>query len=397
MALTRMNTFIESASDGRAVAGVQIPLLNEGHNTYMTGKVRTVLGDIDAAELGITMTHEHCLVDLRNWFVEPTEASRRANMDRPIEMSMLGELRRRQMSTTRTNLILGDEQVAVEELGHFTGLGGGAIVEASCVGIGRDPMALQRISRSARVNIVMGTGFYVEGAHPDFVKDASIDELAKVMIDDIEVGVGPFRIKAGVIGEVGISGIKKGDGIRKSAAITDEEEKSLRASARAALATGVAVSVHTDIRPPRAAPLAVDILADEGLPVDRMIIGHLDQVHDLDYTMSVAERGAYVQYDAWGREYYREEWGYGLVMGHDLWRADFVKELVDNGYGDKLLFAQDVCFKTDLRTYGGYGYGHILKSIVPLLETKGVAPEAIRTILVDNPARVLAMTKPVAA
>jgi len=356
--------------------------------------VRTVLGDIDSAELGVTMTHEHCLVDLRNWFVEPTEASKRADMDKPIEMSMLGDLRRRQMSTTRTNLLLSDEDVAVEELGHYTGFGGGSIVDASCIGIGRDPVALQRISRRTGLNIVMGTGYYVEGAHPDYVKDSTIDDLTRILIDDIEVGTGPYRVKAGVIGEVGISGVRKGDGTVKSSAITADEEKSLRASARAAKATGVAVSVHTDVRPPRAASLAVDILEDEGLPYDRMIIGHLDQVHDLDYTMAVAERGAYVQFDAWGREYYREEWGYGLVMGQDIWRADFVKEIVDAGFGKQLLFSQDVCFKSDLRTYGGYGYGHILKNIVPMLEAKGVSPDAIRTILVTNPARALALATP---
>jgi phosphotriesterase-related protein len=359
----------------------------------MTPQVRTILGDIDADQLGITMTHEHCLVDLRNWFIEPTEASKRAAMDGPIEMSMLGDLRRRQMSTTRTNLVLSDEDVAVRELAHYTGFGGSAIVDASCIGIGRDPVALRRIARRAGLHVVMGTGFYVEGAHPDFVKDASVDELAQMMIDDIEVGVTQYHIKAGVIGEVGISGIRKGDGTRKTSAITAEEERSLRASARAALATGVAVSVHTDIRPPRAAVTAVDILGDEGLPYDRMIIGHLDQVQDFDYTMSVAERGAWVQYDAWGREYYREEWGYGIVMGQDIWRADYTKRLVDAGFGDRLLFAQDVCFKSDLRTYGGYGYGHILKNIVPMLEAKGVSADAIHTILVDNPARALALAK----
>jgi phosphotriesterase-related protein len=238
----------------------------------------------------------------------------------------------------------------------------------------------------------MGTGFYVENAHPDFVKNSTIDDLADMMIRDIEVGVGTTGIRCGVIGEVGVSGIEKGAGTTKQTAITADEEKSLRASARAALATGVAVSVHLDVRPPRGNLVALDILTDEGLPPTRTIIGHLDQVQELDYSMAVAERGAFVQYDAWGREYYREEWGYGLVMGQDIWRADFVRELVNAGYGDKLLFAQDVCFKTDLRTYGGYGYAHILRSVVPLLEAKGVNPEAIRTILVDNPSRALALT-----
>jgi phosphotriesterase-related protein len=72
----------------------------------------------------------------------------------------------------------------------------------------------------------------------------------------------------------------------------------------------------------------------------------------------------------------------------------FVKELLAAGYGGQLLFAQDVCFKTDLRTYGGWGYAHILNHIVPMLLDAGVSRRAIRRILEENPARALAV-KPV--
>ena len=103
-----------------------------------------------------------------------------------------------------------------------------------------------------------------------------------------------------------------------------------------------------------------------------MIIGHIDQVQDLEYSMAAARRGVFVEYDAWGREYYREEWGWNFVMGQDAWRVRYVKELVEAGFGDQLLFAQDVCFKTDLRAYGGWGYAHILNHIVPMLLDIGV-------------------------
>ena len=64
-----------------------------------------------------------------------------------------------------------------------------------------------------------------------------------------------------------------------------------------------------------------------------MIIGHIDQVQDLEYSMAAARRGVFIEYDAWGREYYREEWGWNFVMGQDAWRVQYVKELVEAGFG----------------------------------------------------------------
>ncbi len=358
--------------------------------------VITVLGPRPARDLGVTMTHEHCLIDGRHWFQESEELSRRRDADKPIEMSMLGELRRRQMNVTRDNLILNDEDLSIGELQHYFRAGGNSLVDATCIGMGRDPLALQRISRATGLSIVMGTGFYVEKAHPAYVKDATIDDLAEIMVNDIVVGVGWNEVRCGVIGEIGVTGMQKGSSRAKVGPITLDEEKVLRAAARAARKTGAAVLVHLDPIPPLGAQTAIDVLADEHLPYDRMIIGHIDQIQDLEYSMAAARRGVFVEYDAWGREYYREEWGWNFVMGQDAWRVRYVKELVEAGFGDQLLFAQDVCFKTDLRAYGGWGYAHILNHIVPMLLDIGVPRAAVNTILQKNPARALALRAPCA-
>lgn len=356
--------------------------------------VMTVLGPVPARELGITVTHEHCLIDGRHWFQESEELSRRRDMDKPIEMSMLGELRRRQMNVTRDNLILCDEDEAIAELQRYFRAGGNSLVDATCIGMGRDPLALQRISRATGLKIVMGTGFYVEKAHPAYVKDSSIDDLAAIMVKDIIEGVGWNEVKCGVIGEIGVTGMLKGPSRAKVGPITPDEEKVLRAAARAGKATGAAVLVHLDPLPPLGAQTAIDVLEDEGLPHDRMIIGHIDQVQDLEYHLAAARRGVFVEYDAWGREYYREEWGHSFVMGQDAWRVKFVKAMVEAGFGGQLLFAQDVCFKTDLHAYGGWGYAHILNHIFPMLLDAGVERAAILRILQENPARALALRTP---
>jgi phosphotriesterase-related protein len=350
----------------------------------------TVLGPIDPEQLGPTITHEHCVVDLKAWFFEPVEASRRKDMDRPIDMSMLADLRRRPMSTTRDNMALDDIDLIVEELEHFRRAGGKSLVDVTCYGLGRDPIALQRISRATGLNIVMASGFYVENAHPAWVKDRTADQLAELMASEVTDGVGETGVKCGIIGEIGLTGIPKGAGRTKVGPVTPEEEKTLRAAARAALQTGLTVTVHLDPIPPRASITAVDILEEEGVPPERIILDHMDQVNDLDYHLEAAARGVFIEYDSLGRDHYTDDWGYDFDWGHDSWRVRFAQRLIEAGHGEQLLFSQDVCLKTDLRTYGGVGYSHVLNTICPTLRALGVSQDSIDQILLRNPIRALA-------
>jgi phosphotriesterase-related protein len=349
--------------------------------------VMTVLGPLPADRLGTTLTHEHCLVDLTNWFFPPKEASRTVNLDRPVDMSMLYELKRRPFSTCRDNIVLNDVELCIEELQPFLREGGQSIVDPTTINIGRDPIALKRISRATGINIVCMTGFYVESAHPDWVADMDADQLAELMTREIVEGIDDTGVHPGAIGEIGITGIPKGWGRRKVGPMTPQEEKVLRAAARASLATGLTVTVHTDPVPPRSGQECVDLLEEEGVDPTRIVIDHSDQVNDLDYHLALAARGVYVEFDALGREHYQQEWGYDFDWGHDSWRVRFAKRLIEAGHGDQLLFSHDVCLKTDLRKYGGPGYAHIFENIVPMLRAIGVGQSAIDRILVDNPQR----------
>lgn len=353
--------------------------------------VITVLGPIPASAFGTTLTHEHCLVDVASWFSPPKEASRTFNADRPVDMSMLSDLRQRPFSTTRDNMILNDEELAIHELDQFRRAGGDSVVDVTCYGLGRDPRGLQRISRATGLNIVTCTGFYVENAHPDWVAGMSADQLAELMVREIVEGIDDTGVKCGVIGEIGLTGIPKGWGRKKVGPITPEEEKVLRGAARASLETGLTVTVHTDAIAPLAAIPAIDVLEGEGVEPGRIIIDHMDQVQDLDYHLATAARGVFVEYDSLGREHYVREWAPDFTFGHDSWRVRFAKRLIEEGHADQLLFSHDVCLKTDLRKFGGPGYSHILENIVPMLKAIGVDGATIDRILIDNPARALAV------
>lgn len=67
-----------------------------------------------------------------------------------------------------------------------------------------------------------------------------------------------------------------------------------------------------------------------------------------------------------------------------------IKSIVDLGFIDNLFLSQDVCSKIYMRNYGGYGYDHIQKTILPMLEKLGIGKEEIRRITVENPIKVIA-------
>jgi phosphotriesterase-related protein len=342
-------------------------------------KVQTVLGEIDANDMGITITHEHLLIDARKAWYEPKEATKIALAHKPVSVDMLHELRQDPYMNF-DNCFMVDEDVAVSEAQQFGFLGGATIVDATCVGIGRDPLALQRISKRTGLNVIMGCGYYLESRHLPPVKDASIAELTSEMVKDVLEGADSTNIRAGYIGEIGVS---------KN--FTAQEEKVLRSSARAQAKTGVALSIHLPGWE-HLGDKVLDVIAEEGGDITKTILDHMNpSFEDMKYQTSLAERGAYLEYDMIGMDYYYANEQSQSPSDED--NAKAIKNLIDLGFADKLLLSQDVFLKMMLTCYGGNGYAYVLRHFVPRLRRHGVKQEAIQTMLVDNPARVFGVTK----
>jgi phosphotriesterase-related protein len=77
---------------------------------------------------------------------------------------------------------------------------------------------------------------------------------------------------------------------------------------------------------------------------------------------------------------------------NDAGRIDLLLALVEAGYSRRLLISQDICRRTSLTKYGGEGYAHILENVIPLMRSKGMADGEIKTIVEENPKRVLTIT-----
>lgn len=339
-----------------------------------SGKVMTVLGPIPVEAMGVTLMHEHIVLDTSSWWRRPCCATDIGFAERPLSISMLGELRMNPF-LNRDNCGLLDADVAIEELMRFVEYGGRTVVDPTNVGIGRDPSALQRISRRTGLNVVMGAGFYLEQSHPAYVRTMSIDDIAQSIVHDCGGLDRQPSVCAGLIGEIGIS-----------KDFTSEEEKALRGAARASRITGTPLSVHLPGWE-RLAHRVLDIIEAEGADLRHTVLCHMNpSLRDETYQRSLADRGAFLEYDMIGMDYFYAD--QQAQSPCDEENAIAICKLVDDGYVDSILLSQDVFLKMMLTRYGGFGYGYILKHFAPRLKRHGVNQRTIDRMLIDNPRRV---------
>jgi phosphotriesterase-related protein len=125
----------------------------------------------------------------------------------------------------------------------------------------------------------------------------------------------------------------------------------------------------------------LDILTAEGLPADRVIIGHCDTVPMPAYHAEIAARGAYVQFDTFHRCTDERE--------IDA-RVDYIAALAAGGVLDRVLVSHDLFLAEHLAANGGTGLGFIPRRLPDLLLTAGLTVAQVDRILITNPARALA-------
>src|SRR5438093_1484131 len=98
------------------------------------GQAQTVLGAIAADQMGITLPHEHLLIDFEVMFREPPSASERGLAHQPVSMENLGWVRQN-FSSNLDNLRLLDEDVARDEALLFKNAGGRTLVDPTNRGL----------------------------------------------------------------------------------------------------------------------------------------------------------------------------------------------------------------------------------------------------------------------
>lgn len=299
--------------------------------------VMTVLGAVDPGALGFCLHHEHVIA-------------------KPLDVG-----------TADPDLMLDDANLAVQELELFFSAGGRAVVDMTPADYGRDVAEITWVAQHAPAHIVVITGHHKDTHAAPYVGDEPADVIAARNIMEIRQGIGDTTVKAGVI--------KAGTSLN---AITEVEERVLRAAARSHLATGAPISTHTDRGTMAMEQIA--ILREEGVDPARVVIGHLDFALDESYLRRIAETGAFISFDQWSK----------IKYATDEARAEMVQRLVAAGHAAQLLISGDLARKSYWLSYGGGpGFLHFLDHVPLLLMEAGLDAPAVRRIFIDNPARAL--------
>ncbi len=341
----------------------------------LAGQAQTVLGPIPGDAMGVTLPHEHLLIDFAVMFSEPPAASDKGLARAPVTMENLGWVRQN-FNANLDNLQLLDERTAEDEIRLFRRAGGQTVVDPTNRSLARDPEALARIARATGLNIVMGAGYYVGAAHPPDMPRRTVDDLASEIVGEVTVGVGDTGIRAGLIGEIGCTW-----------PWSDDERKVVRAAVIAQRATGAPLMIHPG-RNERAPMEIAEFVDKEGGDLRRTVMCHIDRtIADVRQVVDLAQTGIWLEYDLFGLETSYYPYNPAFDMPNDGGRMAHVLALIAAGHLDQVLMSHDIAYKTSLTRYGGYGYHHLLVNVVPRLRRKGVDDAALRRLLVDNPRR----------
>ena len=299
--------------------------------------IRTVLGKVAPQDLGRTLMHEHVLCDFYR-------------------------------VTGNGDHLLNDEELAIDELSYLVRSGGSALVECTTLDLARNPSGLQRIAERTGLHIIMGTGWYRQPYYPEAIDKTTTNEIAEQFIHELTAGVDDTTICTGIIGEIGVN----------LDYATAQEERVLRASARAQRTTGAPLTTHASMYP--VGLIQLDIFEEEGADLSKVIIGHCDTYLHQDYHLAILKRGAYVQFDTIGRTH----------MNPDDRRADMLVSLLRSGWVERLLLSSDRCYRSDLHAFGGAGYDVVFTKFFEELRNRGVSDDEMDVMTIENPRRVLA-------
>lgn len=339
--LTRRD-FVKGLAIGLASTGM---LSNSSHSIFGNqgdamksdnlNFIQTVSGRISPEQLGMTLIHEHIIVD----FI----GADRVNKNRYDEDEVF--------------------EVMLPYLEEIRKLGVTGFCDCAPMFLARAPRLLERLATAANMHILTNTGLYKEPYLPQYAFEKSADELAEIWTGEMENGIEDTGIKPGFI-KIAVN----------PGHLIPVQEKIVRAAARTSLATGLTIAAHTGHGV--AAMEELDILEEEGVPLSKFIFVHAGTDKDHD----VARRGAWVEYD-------------GISEAQADRYMTLIKGMLDNGYEDNLLLSQDAGWYNVGQPKGGNirGYAYIIEEFLPLMRKSGIDQNTIDKLMIANPARALSI------
>jgi phosphotriesterase-related protein len=305
--------------------------------------IMTVKGPVPASKMGISLTHEHILVD---FIGADLISDNRWDRDKVIEkvLPFLIQIRKSGCNT---------------------------FIDCTPEFIGRDPALLKMLSDSSGLNIITNTGYYGAGNNNKYLPQNAFSETAEQLagrwIAEWENGIKGTGIKPGFI-KIGITGDS----------LSAQHKKLVVAAALTHLKTGLSIASHTG--PALPAFEQIEILNKEGVAPEAFIWVHAQAEKDPANHVKAAGMGAWISLD-------------GLNDDNVGEYVSMIKNLRNNGLLSKVLLSHDAGWYDPGKLDGGEfrGFSTLFEKLVPALTEEKFSKAEINQILVSNPARAFAI------
>ncbi|MDX3056633.1 phosphotriesterase [Streptomyces sp. NE06-03E] len=293
-------------------------------------RVRTVLGDVPAGELGVCDAHDHLFI----------------------------------RTPVLPGLELDDPEGAGERLRDFHTLGGRTVVQWTPYGMGRRPADLAALSRAVGARIVAATGLHQAAHYPPESLGRIMPELEELFVSEITDGIGTTGVRAGLIK---VAGAFHG--------LDAHARHTMRAAAGAHHRTGAPIAVHLELG--TGARDVLDLLCGElGVEPRRVILGHLGRFPDGVAQLDAARAGAFLAFDGPSRAHHATDWRL----------PEQLAALAEAGFGRQLLLGGDTTVP------GTPGMPYLLRRLRPRL-VRSLGEELLEAVLADHPARAFALAE----
>ena len=313
--------------------------------------VETVRGPVDVQKLGTTLMHEHVFV-------------------------LTEEIRENYPAYWNEEERVAD---AIEKLRRMKAAGVDTIVDPTVIGLGRYIPRIARVNAGVDINIVAATGIYTYNDLPHFFHYqgpgtlfGGEEPMVEMFVRDIRDGIAGTGVKAAFL-KCAID----------EAGMTPGVERAMRAVAKAHVATGVPITVHTNVNN-RSGLLAQALLREEGVDLANVVIGHSGDSTDLAYLEQLMEAGSLIGMDRFGID---------VLLPFEQ-RVDTVAELCRRGHAGQMVLSHDAsCFidwfpvAAKEAAVPNWHFTHIHDDVLPALRERGVSDDQIHTMLVANPRR----------
>jgi len=311
-------------------------------NTGQSLSVITVNGSIPASAMGITLIHEHFLVD----FIGADKIDH-TRWDRDeVAKKVLPYLLEAKKHGVKT------------------------ILDCTPAFLGRDVLLQRKLAEESGLQILTNTGYYGAVGNkylPKWAFTETPEQIAKRWINEFENGIENTTARPGFI-KIGVD----------SGHLSQLHQNIVKAAALTHLQTGLTICSHTGIGIP--AFEQIELLQKTEVHPSAFVWTHAQAEQDKTLHVKAAKLGTWISLD-------------GIGWGDFEKYANTIDNLRSAGLLNKTLISHDAGWYKPREKEGGSfkGYTNIFEELIPLLNKIGFSDNDLQQLLIKNPAEAFSI------